>query len=212
MRVDELLAERDHVLVALAGPVAQLPPAEQMAERLRVMLAGGRLPRNVRRTDDPMVVLAHTATIGPATEHAVYAQLCRLEYEAVASGRITPGVADAFATIAATGTQITVISSLATDVTRTFLVLHGLQEHVRHLIGRTGPDHTLLPPAPDLITAAITVRVTPVRSCVFVGSTDADLAAARAAGVDTVRHRSPTAEQPAEANPWFGALSTLATR
>lgn len=205
MDIDELLTERDHVLVALDGPVAELPPPGPMTDRLRVMVADGRLPRAVRRTDDPMVVLAYAATIGPATEQAVYAQLCRIESEAVASGRITPGVQDAFATMAAAGTQITVVSRLGTAATRTFLVLHGLQEHVRHFVGRNGPDHTMLPPAPDLITAAIEVRATPVRSCLFIGSTDVDLAAARAAGVDTIRHRAQDTGQPA----WFDALSTV---
>jgi len=210
MRIDQLLTERDHVLVALDGPVAELPPPGLMADRLRLMVADGRLPRAVRRTDDPMEVLAFAGTIGPATERAVYAHLCRIEYEAVATGRLTPGVQDAFATMAGAGTQITVVGSLGTKAIRTFLVLHGLQEHVRHFVGRTSPDHTVLPPAPDLITAAIKVRATPVRSCLFVGSTDADLTAARAAGVDTIRHRaeSSATEQP---DPWFDALSTLTT-
>jgi phosphoglycolate phosphatase-like HAD superfamily hydrolase len=67
-----------------------------------------------------------------------------------------------------------------------------------------------------LITAAIRERATPVESCLFVGSTDIDLSAARAAGVDTIRHRhlvvtTSATEPPAASNPWFDALSTLAT-
>lgn len=163
-----------------------------------------------------MVVLAYAATIGPATEHAVHAQLRRIEYELVAGGRTAPGVRAPCAAMAAVGTQITVVSGMATDVTRTFLVLHGLQEHVRHLVGRTGPDRSRLSPAPDLIVSAIRERAISAESCLFVGATDNDLAAAVAAGVDTIRYRRPARPQAVEpsvaSNPWFDALSTLATR
>jgi beta-phosphoglucomutase-like phosphatase (HAD superfamily) len=215
MRVDKLLTERDHVLVAFDGPVGKLPPTGSRIDRLRVMVAEGRLPRNVARTDDPFVILAYAATIGPATERAVYAQLCRIEYEVVADARVTPGVHEAFATMTAAGTQVTVVSSLATAAVRTFLVLHGLVEHVRHLAGRTGPDRAMLPPAPNLITEAIRERAVPVESCVFVGSADTDITAARAAGVETIRHRrtiSPATEPTAPSNPWFDALSTSAKK
>jgi beta-phosphoglucomutase-like phosphatase (HAD superfamily) len=217
MRLDELLTERDHVLVAFDGPVAELPSAGPGTDRLRVMVADGRLPRKVARTEDPFVILAYAATIGPATERAVYAQLCRIEHEVVAAARITPGVREAFATLVAAGTQITVVGSLAAAAVRTFLVIHGLVEHARHFIGRTGPDRAVLPPAPNLITTAVQQRATPAESCLFVGSMVTDLIAARAAGVGTVRHRrlatSPAAEPAAPLpppNPWFGALSTTA--
>lgn len=216
MRAEELVTGRDHVLVAFDGPVAELAALGSMTDRLRVMVADGRLPREVARTDDPMVVLAYAATIGPATEHAVHAQLRRIEYELVAGARMAPGVHEACAAMAAAGTQITVVSGMATDVTRTFLVLHGLQEHVRHLVGRTGPDRSGLSPAPDLIVSAIRERAIPVESCLFVGSTDIDITAAIAAGVDTIRYRrpdKPQAVEPATApRSWFDALSTLATR
>jgi beta-phosphoglucomutase-like phosphatase (HAD superfamily) len=120
-----------------------------------------------------------------------HAQLCRIEHEEVASAPITPGVRAAFAAMAAAGTQITVVASLTNAAVRTFLVMHRLQQHARHLVGRVGPDPSVLPPALDLITVAIRQRAVPVESCLFVASTDADLVAARAAGVDTIRHRCP---------------------
>ncbi|MBP2320378.1 beta-phosphoglucomutase-like phosphatase (HAD superfamily) [Kibdelosporangium banguiense] len=187
MRDGRLLTERDHVLVALDGPIAELPPPPSAADRLRVMVAEGGLPRKVARTDDPFVVIAHAATIGPATEQAVHAQLCRIELEVLSTAPATAGVHKAFAKMAAVGTQITVVTSLSITAVRTFLVLHGLLDHVRHLTGRTGPDSSGLPPAPDLITAAIHHCAIPMRSCLFVGSTDTDLKAARAAGVETIR-------------------------
>ncbi len=211
MRVEELLTERDHVLVALDGPVAELPALGPTADRLRVMVADGPLPRKVARTDDPFVVLDYAATIGPATERAVHAQLCRIEFDVVAAARLTPGVRDAFAAMAAAGTQLTVVASLAAAAVRMFLATHGLEEYARHLVGRTRPDRSVLPPAPNFITAALHERAVPIESCLFVGSTDIDLKAARAAGVDTIRHRRPTtsATEPAAQppNPWFDALS-----
>lgn len=84
------------------------------------MLGEAKLPRKVARTDDPEVVLAHAATIGPATERAVRTQLGRLEAELVAAG-----------------TRSTVVGALLPDRIRAFLVMHGLDEHVRQ--GRGHP-------------------------------------------------------------------------
>jgi phosphoglycolate phosphatase-like HAD superfamily hydrolase len=204
MGVEQLVTRYDHVLVAFDGPIAELPSRGSAAERLRVMVADGRLPRRVACTDDPMVVVDYAATIGPATEHAVRTQLRRIEYELVAGGAPTPGVPEACAALAAAGTQISVISGLSADATRTFLVLHGLREHVRHLTG--GAVTT------ERIASAIHERAIPSASCVFVGSTDTDLAAARATGVDTIRYRRPNGPAATEptSQPWFDALSTQA--
>ncbi|WP_433271398.1 HAD family hydrolase [Actinosynnema sp. CS-041913] len=216
MRAEELLVERDHVLVAFDGPIAELPPTRSSADRLRVLVAEGRLPRRVARTDDPFVVLAHAATIGPATGQAVYAQLCRIEHGVVAAARVAPGVHEALAVTAAAGARVTVVSSLDIAAVQAFLVLHGLVERVHHLVGRTGPDRAALPPAPDLITLAIHTRAIPVESCLFVGGTDRDLTAARAAGVETIRHRPvsvpPAPGSAAPPNPWFAALSAPTKR
>jgi beta-phosphoglucomutase-like phosphatase (HAD superfamily) len=212
MGVQELLAERDHVLVALDGPVAEGLSTRSIADRLRTLVSEDRLPQRVMRTEDPFVVLAHAGSIGPATEQAVYAQWRRIEHEVIATARVAPGVHEAFAAVAAGGARITVVGALDIAVVRTFLVLHGLDTHVRSLVARVGPDRAVLPPAPDLITSAIHAGAIPARSCVFVGATDPDLTAARAAGVDTIRHRRVTvtpAPQPAtHSTTWFDALRT----
>jgi phosphoglycolate phosphatase-like HAD superfamily hydrolase len=207
MRAEDLLTRYDHALVAFDGPIAELPPID--TDRLRVMVADARPPRKVARANDPFVILAYAATIGPATEQAVYAQLRRIEHEMVATARVVPGAREALATIATTGTQVTVVSGLVVAAVRAFLVMHGLMAHVRNLACRTGPDPAVLPPAPDLITAVIHEHA--MESCVFVGSRDADLTAARAAGVRTIRYRSqpaPPEVEPTEPppNPWFDAL------
>ncbi|ONI90887.1 hypothetical protein ALI22I_10605 [Saccharothrix sp. ALI-22-I] len=200
------------MLVALDGPVAEVLSTRSIAGRLRALVAEDRLPRKVARTEDPFVVLAHAGSIGPATERAVYAQWCRIEHEVVATARVVPGVHEAFAALAAGGARITVVGALDVVAVRTFLVLHGLDAHVRRLVGRVGPDRAVLPPAPDLVTSAIHAGAVPVRSCVFVGGTDSDLTAARAAGVDTIRHRrvtvTPAPEPATRSNAWFDALST----
>jgi beta-phosphoglucomutase-like phosphatase (HAD superfamily) len=208
MRAEELLAGCDHVLLALDGPVAELP-TQPVADRLRILLAEEKLPRRVARTSDPFAVLAHAATIGPATERALYAHLCRVEFELAGAATVTDGVRGALAVLAATGTRVTVVSGLHADVVRSFLVVHGLDAHVRHVSARTGPGVPALPPAPDLVTSAVRDDV-----CVFVGSTAADLAAARVAGVSTLRYRPPAGGKvPApQRNPWFAALSTPARR
>lgn len=212
----KLLAECDHVLVAFDGPVAGLSAMDSLAARLRILVGEGPLPRKVKRTDDPFVVLAYAATIGPSTERAVYAQLCRLEAETAGVARPAPGVLDAFAHLAAAGTHITVVSSLAAETVRAFLVMHGLSEQVRRIAGRGGPDRAHLPPAPDQIAAAMHADAVPAESCMFVGTAPADLDAARAAGVSTFRYArpSPPAAEPLAAQPpvsWFEALTEIST-
>jgi len=49
MRVESLLTERDHVLVAFDGPVAELPSTGSRIDRLRVMIAEGRLLKDIFR-------------------------------------------------------------------------------------------------------------------------------------------------------------------
>lgn len=204
MRVEDLLTRCDHVFVAFDGPIAELP-SMPVADRLRVLMGEIPLPRKVARTDDPFAVLAHAATIGPATERAVYAQLCRVEYELTGFAHRTDGVAEALAFLAAAGTRVTVVSGMHTAAVRSFLVVQGLSENVHHLAARDGTDPAVLP----LITAVLHDHA--VTSCAFVGSTRADLTAARAAGVTAVRHRRP-ADEPAPQDPWFGVLSQPSRR
>ncbi|MFG1646167.1 HAD family hydrolase [Amycolatopsis sp. NPDC049252] len=190
-----LLAERDHVLVAFDGPVAELPSRGQMADRLRVLVAEGKLPWSVKHTDDPFAVLAYAVKIGPGTGRAVHAQLSLLETELVATARPTPGVAAALDLMAGAGTRVTVVSRLAVAAVRSFLVVHTLTDRVKRIAARTDPDPARLPPAPGLITAAAEEPGT----CLFIGSTRRDLAAARAAGVETLRFRPG-------ANSWLEGL------
>jgi phosphoglycolate phosphatase-like HAD superfamily hydrolase len=215
VRAEELLAERDHVLVALDGPVVEQLPVLPVADRLRMLVAEDRLPRKVARTDDPFVVLAFAASIGPATEQAVYAQWRRIEHEVVASARLAPGVDEALAKLAAGGARITVVGSLDVRVMRALLLMHGLDAHVVRVAGRNSSDRSVLPPSPDLITSAIQVAAIPIESCVFVGTTKDDRAAARAAGVDTIHHErgAPTpAPPPVVVSPsWFAGLRSVPT-
>jgi beta-phosphoglucomutase-like phosphatase (HAD superfamily) len=197
MRVKEVLLACDHVLLAFDGPIAEMAPVSDLADRLRALLAGDRLPRKVARTRDPYVVLRHAAAIGPATEQAMYKHLCWIEHGIATAAVPAPGVDAALAEMAAGGTQLTVVSSLDPDAVRSFLVLHGFHQ-VKQIAGRRGPDPAVLPPAPDLVTKAVHERA--LESCVFVGSTAADLAAGRAAGVDTYRYRR-------DGSPWFEALT-----
>lgn len=180
------------MLVALDGPVVELPSTRSTADRLRLLLAEDRLPRKVASTEDPLVVLAHAGVIGPATERAVYAQWRRIDHEVLAEAAVVPGVRDAFATLAGAGVRITVVGALDVTAIRAFLVLHGLDVHVSRLAGRAERDHDLLPPAPDLITSAIRAGALPASSCVVVASSPADLKAARAAGVDAVSYDTTT--------------------
>jgi phosphoglycolate phosphatase-like HAD superfamily hydrolase len=199
---EELLAECDHVLLAFDGPVVQLPVVPA-ADRLRSLLTGP-LPPDVAATGDPFVVLAHAATLGPDAAQTMYEHLCRVDFELVGGGQATEGVHAALAVLAATGTRVTVVSGLHAEAVRSFLVARGLAVHVSLLSARTGPDPSVLPPAPDLITAALGGD-----TCVYIGTHQRDLAAAAAAGVSVLRHETAavTATADPNRNPWFAALS-----
>jgi phosphoglycolate phosphatase-like HAD superfamily hydrolase len=203
MLAEELLAECDHALLAFDGPVAMLPTVPA-AERLRGLIADEPLPPDVAGNGDPFAVIAHANTIGPATGKALYEHLCRIDFEVVGAGQVTEGVHAALATLAATGTRVTVVSGLHAEAVRSFLVMHGLDAHVRRLSARTGPDPAVLPPAPDLITAALGPD-----SCVFIGTHRRDLVAAAAAGVSVLRHQTAGGSTVADPNrnPWFAALT-----
>lgn len=77
---------------------------------------------------------------GPIAElPAVFAGRLRTMWPTVGR-REKSGAREALATMAAAGTQVTVVSGLALRAVRTFLVIHGLLAHVKHLACRTGPD------------------------------------------------------------------------
>ena len=203
MLAEELLAECDHVLLAFDGPVARLPSVAA-AERLRGLIADEPLPPDVAGTGDPFAVIAHATTIGPATGQVLYEHLCRIDFELVGGAQVTEGVHAALAILGATGTRVTVISGMHAEAVNSFLVMHGLSAHVKRLSARTSPNPAVLPPAPDLITAALGGD-----SCVFIGTHRRDLAAAAAAGVSVLRHETTVATTTADPNrnPWFAALS-----
>jgi phosphoglycolate phosphatase-like HAD superfamily hydrolase len=203
MLAEELLAGCEHVLLAFDGPLAQLPSVPA-ADRLRGLLDGVPLPQQVAETGDPFVVLAHAATISPDTHQALYEHLCRVDFELVGGGRPTEGVHAALAVLAATGSRVTVVSGLHVEAVRSFLGANGLATHVQQISARTGPDPAVLPPAPDLITAALGTD-----TCVYIGAHRIDLTAASAAGVSVLRYqtvRDPATLDP-NRNPWFAALS-----
>jgi phosphoglycolate phosphatase-like HAD superfamily hydrolase len=180
--------DHDHVLVALDGPLCTVPADPTVADRLRLMLQGAKLPRAVARTDDPFAVLAHATTFGPATTKAVHDHLVSLEYELVSQADETPGSREALAALAAAGTRLTVVSRLSLRAVRHFLVLHDLAATMTLMCARTGPKLDRLPPNPYLVDRAVRHRGIPPESCLFVGATKWDLAAGRAAGVETVHY------------------------
>lgn len=198
MGAEQRLTDADHVVVAFDGPVAALPEAGDVAARLRVLMAGDRMPRRVARATDPFVVLEHAGQIGPATARAVSAQLRRIEGELLVGAAIAPGVVAAVATMAEAGTHVTVVSTLDAAAVRSFLVMHGLQTHVRHFAGRAGPGRET---TSDLL--ATVVRDRAIASGVFVAGTAGDAAAGRRAGLDTYRYR------PAEGTSWFESLERV---
>jgi phosphoglycolate phosphatase-like HAD superfamily hydrolase len=191
--VTELLTTSDHVLLAFDGPLCAAYggdlTARDVADRLKV-LVGSTPPPEVRAAHDPLDVLRYAVSCGPATGRVVEAQLRRLETEAVASAPETPGVATALSRLTQAGYTVTIVGNHSVAAVRAFVVVRDLAAHVRGIAARSGQDTDLLTPDPHLVTMAVRGRGTAPDRCVFIGTTEPDITAAKRAGVRVIAYRT----------------------
>ncbi|MFJ4872598.1 HAD family hydrolase [Streptomyces sp. NPDC088757] len=109
------------------------------------------------------------------------------EVRAVAlAGQPTPGAAEALRAARAAGRGVAVVSDNSTECVQAFLELHGLREHVTHIVGRPSEQPHLMKPNPfPLITAAEQTHID-VTSCTLIGDSLTDVRAAHAAGATAI--------------------------
>ncbi|WP_030220567.1 HAD family hydrolase [Streptomyces bikiniensis] len=188
----ETLANARVLLFDFDGPVCDLfagLPAPEVARELTALLAARDEAAGAKaaRTDDPIEVLliAHEADteLGQGIERALTAAEVRA---AALSGQPTPGAAEALRTARAAGRGVAVVSDSSTECVRAFLELHGLQEHVTHIVGRPSEQLHLMRPNPfPLLTAAEQMHVD-VTGCTLIGDSPTDVRAAHAAGATAI--------------------------
>jgi beta-phosphoglucomutase-like phosphatase (HAD superfamily) len=194
--VAKLLAERDHILLDVDGPLCALfdgdISAKEMTDRLRALL-GSPLPADIETTTDPYDILRYAVSYGPATAHVVEQQMRRYEVRALLSAPATPNADAVVRALYQAGNTVTIVSNLSADAIRSFLILHDLGSSVRRVSARTHPE-TALKPNPFLIEQAIAAMGTSARYCVLVGSSFADVEAGKAAGTAMIAYSDHVTE------------------
>ena len=190
MTVTKLLAERDHILLDVDGPLCAVYDgditAEEITDRLRGLL-GSPLPPDIETTKDPYEILRYAVSYGPATAHTVEQQMRRYELQALLSAPATPNADAVVRGLYQAGNTVTIVSNLSADAIRSFLVLHDLGSSVRRISARTHPE-TVLKPNPFLIEQAIAAMGTSPRYCVLIGSSVTDIEASKAAGTAMIAY------------------------
>ena len=196
MTIAKLLAERDHILLDVDGPLCAVfdgdITAADMTDRLRSLL-GSPLPADIEATTNPYDILRYAASYGPATAHTIEKQLYRFEMQALMSAPATPDADAVIHALYQAGNTVTIVSDLSADAIRSFLILHDLGSSVRRISARTHPE-TALKPNPFLIEQAITAMGTSPRYCVLIGSSVADVEAAKAAGTAVIAYTDQLTE------------------
>jgi HAD superfamily hydrolase (TIGR01509 family) len=186
-----LLARARYLLLDFDGPVCDVYAglsASVVARTLREQLAAGGivLPGDHQPSDDPLDVFRGTTRLGRETATAVQQLLTRLEVQAVATARPTPGAAELIKEARAAGRTIAIVSNNSGAAVRAFLQMHGLDQDVALVEGRDSSDPDLMKPSPYLVRAAVGRLGTVGARCVFVGDSASDVLAGMLAGVPVI--------------------------
>ncbi|NNJ03098.1 HAD family phosphatase [Streptomyces sp. PKU-MA01144] len=190
--IDDLINGADHVLFGFDGPLCRLfvhHPAAGIAHSLVRWLDrhGGqvRLTDGQRTTDDPHEVLRTVGLRHPGSDvaEALERELTRQELLAARSAWPTAYADPLIRTWSAVAQGLAVAGDNSSRAMEEYLAGRGLREcFATHIHGRT-PDLAHLTPDPDCVLRALdSLGATPATS-LMIGSTPADLLAARAVGV-----------------------------
>ncbi|GII25496.1 HAD family hydrolase [Planosporangium mesophilum] len=192
--IDHPLADRRALLLDFDGPVCAVfadYPAATAAAQLHAVIRDrlGHVPPDIASlTGHPLGILRRTADLGDDELTRAVADACRdAELTAVASAAPTPGAVDVLHAAHDSGCAVAIVSNNHADAIEKYLSAHDLLGYVGGIAGRTdGMDPRLLKPHPLLVTAGLaTVNAQPA-DAVFVGDSETDIEAGRAAGVTTI--------------------------
>ncbi|MYV69919.1 HAD-IA family hydrolase [Streptomyces sp. SID2131] len=209
----EILANARVLLFDFDGPVCDVfagVPAPEVARELTALLSARDAAAGAKaaRTDDPIEVLRIAHEAGTEPGRRIEQALTSAEVRAVAvAGQPTPGAAEALRAARAAGRGVAVVSDNSAECVQAFLELHGLQEHVTHIVGRPSEQPHLMKPNPfPLITAAEQMHID-VTSCTLIGDSLTDVRAAHAAGATVIGY----ADEPHKADLFSEAQADAVT-
>ncbi|MDT7724754.1 MAG: hypothetical protein QOI21_1330 [Actinomycetota bacterium] len=182
-----VLARTSHVLLDFDGPVCSVfsnftPGAVAKELRARLCL------NEATESNEPFDVLEYVAHHEPSAAVEAEAELARLETKAVATAAPTPGALDVLRHFADIGRPIVVVSNNSAAAIHAYIDQHALARYIAGVSARTAPAPDLLKPNPHLLLRAIELLGTTPVSCLMIGDSETDIAAARAAGTPVVAY------------------------
>jgi len=139
-------------------------------------------------------VFRGTRQLSRQASAAVQKVLTRLEVDAVASARPTPGAAELITEAHETGHTVAIVSNNSGAAIRAYLHQHALTGHVALIVGRDSTDPDLMKPSPYLVRAAVGILDTEGQHCIFVGDSATDFLAGLLAGVPVIGYASSPAK------------------
>lgn len=186
-----ILARTRWLLLDFDGPICSIfagLPAPQVAEQLRKLFTGHRLPEQVQQTGDPLEVFAYAGTVSPDLAARAEAEMADLEVTAVATAKPTPYIHEVLAGCRESGRTVAVVSNNGTRAVNTYLERQGLSDSVHLVVARTSHDPALLKPSPHLIKKAVRTLKGDFTATALVGDSVTDIEGAKRAGVDSIAY------------------------
>lgn len=189
-----ILTNTEALLLDFDGPICSVfarIPAALVADQLRGVLAEGGytdLPADVRSAADPFEVLFYAVKLGQDEARYVEAAFRAHEVEAVQSAEPTPGCVELFATWRESNRPLAIVSNNSVSAIETYLQLHDLTSHVDYVAARSDADISRLKPNCAFLLEAAAALSTPLSRCSFVGDSETDVQAARAAGTWSIAY------------------------
>jgi beta-phosphoglucomutase-like phosphatase (HAD superfamily) len=193
--LDDILAHTRHLLLDFNGPICDLYaglPAAAMAHQLRRHLHTQEVsvPVDVAHTDDPIEVLAYSATIGPGLAAEVEAELSTLEVTAAASAVPSGYAPDLLVACRDSNRTVVVLSPSSARAVDDYLTRHDLDKLVSHVIARTGSNPDFVKPNSQLIELAVDTPEAESGTCTLLSSSRIGLESARLAGITSIGYAS----------------------
>jgi phosphoglycolate phosphatase-like HAD superfamily hydrolase len=182
----DLLADREHVLLAFNGAVCEITDLE-VSDRLRAYLHAD-LPAELAATRNPFDVLRYARKQSGTTAVLVERELRARELAAIRTATATPGALETVRALAIAGHTITIVSNTSADAVRAYLARHELGRYVFEVSARNTEDPTPLKPDPFLLSQAMRVLGTTPSRCCMIGTSVDDIQAAQAAAVPVVAY------------------------
>lgn len=191
MTVADLIG-RGPLLLDFDGPICSIfagYSAPDVARHLVGVLQaeGVDLPTSVFGETDPLEVLRWTgANCAASLVVAVEDALCRAEVRAATSASPTPYGHEVIRQASRAGIPTAIVSNNSEGAIAAYLTAHGLNGHIRAVIGRPHARPDRMKPHPAPIQHAAAMLAAETNRCVLVGDSPSDIESARAAGAHVI--------------------------